>query len=111
MSQQAAAGQAVPIGGRGGKDGQYFRGWGKPPSKGFKSNIIKIANNMFNTQENHFAAKFTRLRKNVANNLQRTMAEEGYLVMEMVRTGKAQAIALPLPVDPSAVDAEDQKII
>ena len=47
----------------------------------------------------------------MANYLQRTAAEEGYLVAEMVRTGKVQTIALPPPVDTSAADAKDQKII
>ncbi len=50
------------------------------------------------------------MRKNVANYLQRTAAEEGYLVAEMVRTGKGQSIALPLPVITSAPDVEDQKV-
>jgi hypothetical protein len=49
MSQQEAAGQAAPAEGRREKGGQYFRGRGDPPSKGFMSTISKIANNMFNT--------------------------------------------------------------
>jgi hypothetical protein len=44
-------------------------------------------------------AQFTQLRKNVANYL------------ETVRMEKAQTIALPLPVDMSTADVEDQKII
>jgi hypothetical protein len=51
------------------------------------------------------------LRKNVANYLQRTAADEGYLVAETVRTGKEQIIALLPAVDPNAADADDQKII
>jgi hypothetical protein len=94
-----------------GKGRWYFRGQGDPPSKGFKSTISKIANNKFDTGKNHFAAQFTQSRKNVANYLQRTVAEEGYLVAETVRTGKAQTIELPLPVNTSAPDAEDQNII
>jgi len=44
--------------------------------------------------------------------LQRTTSDEGYLVAETVRTGKLQTIALPPPpIDTSASDAEDQKII
>jgi hypothetical protein len=39
--------------------------------------------------KNYLAAQFTQLRKNVANYLQRTAVEEGYLVAEMVRTGRA----------------------
>ncbi len=55
---------------------------------------------MFNTGENKYAAQFTRSREEVANYLQRTSAEEGYLVAEMVRTEKQQIISLPPPVDP-----------
>ncbi len=47
----------------------------------------------------------------MANYLQRTAAEEGYLIAETVRMGKAQMIALPPPVDTSAADMEDQTII
>jgi hypothetical protein len=111
MGQQAAAGQAAPAGGRGGKGGRYFRGRGDPPSKGFKWSISKIANDTFNTGKNHFAAQLTQSRKNVANYLQPTLAEEGYLVAETVRMGKVQTITLPPPVDASTADVEDQKNI
>jgi hypothetical protein len=109
MSQQAAAGQAAPAGGLGAKSGWYFKGWGDPPSKGFKSSISKIAKDTFNIGKNHFAAQFIQSRKNVVNYLQCTAVEEGYLVVEMVRMGKAQTIALPPPVNRSAADVEDQK--
>ena len=36
---------------------------------------------------------------------------QGYLVTETVRMGKLQTIALPPPIDTSASDTEDQKII
>ncbi len=111
MSQQAAAGRVAPAGGREGKGGRYFKGQGDTPSKGFNSTISGIANNMFNMGKNYFAAQFTQSRKNVVNYLQWTAAEERYLVAETVRTGKVQAIALPLSVDPSAADAKGQKII
>jgi hypothetical protein len=55
--------------------------------------------------------QFTQLRKNVAKYLQHTALLEGYLVAETVRTGKKQVIALPLAVDESTADVEDQKII
>ena len=61
--------------------------------------------------QNRFAAQFTQSRKNVANYLQCTSSDKGYLIAETVRTGKLQTIALPPPVDTSASDAEDQKII
>ncbi len=47
----------------------------------------------------------------MAKYLQRTAADEGYLVAETVRTGKEQIIALPPAVDPNGADADDQKII
>ncbi len=50
-------------------------------------------------------------RKNVANYLQCTALDEGYHVAETVRTGKLQTIALPPPIDTTASDAKDQKII
>ena len=111
MSQQAAAGQGTPAAGRAGRAGHFYRGQGDPPTKGFKPAISKIANKTFNTGQNRVAAEFTQSRKNVANCLQRTAADEGYLVTETVRTGKEQIIALPPAVDPNATDADDQKII
>jgi len=48
---------------------------------------------------------------NVANYLQRTSAKEGYLVAEMVRTGREQIIKLPPAVDPNDTDADNQRII
>ncbi len=39
------------------------------------------------------------------------MVEEGYLVAEMIGTGKVQMIVLPPLVDMSAADVEDQKNI
>jgi hypothetical protein len=47
----------------------------------------------------------------VANYLQRTAADEGYLVAETVRSGMEQVIMLPPAVDPNTADADDQKII
>ena len=111
MSQQAAAGRGTPVAGRAGKAGRFYRGRGDPPTKGFKSAISKIANKTFNTGQNRFAAQFTQSRKNVANYLQRTAADEGYLVAETVRTGKEQIIALTLEIHPNAADADNQKII
>ena len=112
MSQQAAAGRGAAAQGCGaGRVARYFGKKGDPPSKGFKSAISEIANDTFNTGQNRFAAQFTQSRKNVANYLQRTASDEGYLVAETVRTGKLQTIALPPPIDMLASDAKDQKII
>jgi hypothetical protein len=51
------------------------------------------------------------LRKNVTNYLQHTASDKGYLILETMRTGKLQTIALPPPIDTTASDAKDQKII
>ena len=112
MSQQAAAGRGPAAGGLGaGRVARYFKRKGDPPSKGFKSAISEIANDTFNTGQKRFTAQFTQSRKNVANYLQRMASDEGYLVAETMRTGKLQTIALPPPIDTTASDAEDQKII
>ena len=111
MSQQAAARRGAPAAGRAGRAGRCYRGRGVPPIKGYNSTISKIANKTFNTGQNVFAAQFTQSRKNVANYLQRTAADEGYLVAETVRTGMEQVIVLLPAVDPNAADAGDQKII
>jgi hypothetical protein len=47
----------------------------------------------------------------MANFLQRTANDKGYLVAETVRTGKQQTIDLPPPIDDNDPDAEDLKII
>ncbi len=47
----------------------------------------------------------------MANHIQQTAADEGYLVAEMVRMGKEQMITLLPPIDQSVADGEDQKII
>ena len=65
----------------------------------------------FNTGQNKFAAQFTQSRKNVTNYLQRTLANEGYLIAETVRTGRQQIIELPPTVDPNDSDVDDQRII
>ena len=112
MSQQSAAGRGTAAGGRGvGRVARYYGRKGNPPSKGFKSAISEIANNTFNTGQNQFTAQFTQSRKNVANYLQRTASDKGYLVAETVRTGKLQTVTLPPPIDTTASAAEDQKII
>ncbi len=66
---------------------------------------------MFNTGQNKFVAQFTQSRKNVANFLQRTADNEGYLVVETVRTGKQQMIDLPPPIDGNDPNADDLKIV
>jgi hypothetical protein len=111
MSQQVAAGQGRTAARCGGKAKQFCRQRETSAIKGFKSTISKIVNDTFNMGQNQFAAQFTQSQKNVANYLQRTASDKGYLVAEMVRTGKQQVIALSPPINQVAVDVEDQKII
>jgi hypothetical protein len=111
MSQQAAAGRGAGRGG-GRKPGYFPQGRGVDHStKPFKSMILEIAEHIFNMGENKYAAQFTRSREEVANYLQHTSAEEGYLVAETVRTGKQQLIPLPPPIDLNVEDKADLEII
>ena len=75
MSQQAAAGRGTSATRHTVRAGHFFRGQGDPPTKGFKSRISKIANT---TKQNRFSRQFTQSRKNVANYLEPTAADEGY---------------------------------
>ncbi len=76
-----------------------------------QSRISRIEEHTFNTGQNKFAAQFTQSRENMANFLQRTANDKGYLVAETVRTRKQQTIDLPPPIDGNDPDAEDLKII
>ncbi len=119
MSQQAAAGQGA---GRGGGRKPKFipRGGGvESLLKAFRSSTLGIKKWTFNTGQNKFAAPFTLSCEEVANYIQHTLADDGYLVAEMIRSGKKQSILLPAPVDPNdpnkmdleAIRAEDVKTI
>jgi hypothetical protein len=111
MSQQAAAGRGAGRGG--GRKPRYFpRGRGMDTAvKGYKSSIPGFKEHTFNTGQNKFAAQFTQSHENVANFLQQTAHDEGYLVAETVRTGKQQTIDLPPPINGNDPDAEDLKIV
>jgi hypothetical protein len=117
MSQQAAAGQGA---GRGGGRKPKFipRGGGvKSLSKAFWLSTSGIKKWTFNTGQNKFAAQFTLSCKEVANYIQCTLADKGYLVAETIRTREEQLIPLLGPVDPNdpnktdleAIRAEDVK--
>ncbi len=119
MSQQAAAGRGA---GRGGGRKPKFnpRGGGvKSLLKAFRSSTSGIEKWTFNTGQNRFAAQFTLSREEVANYIQRTLADEGYLVAQTIRSGKKQLIPLPALVDPNdpnktdleAIWAEDVKTV
>jgi hypothetical protein len=73
--------------------------------------VVEITHDTFNMGQNKFTAQFTQSHKNVANYLQCRSAAEGYLVAEMVCTGKKQIIKLPPAVYPNAADVDDQGII
>ena len=80
-------------------------------TKGYKSAIREIAMDTFNMGQNKFAVHFTQSQKNVANYLQRTSANEGYLVAETVRTGREQIFKLPPAIDPNDSNVNNQRII
>ncbi len=61
--------------------------------------------------QNKYAAQFALHRKEVANYIQRTLANGGYLVAQMIRSGTKQLIPLPLAVDPNDSDKEDLEAI
>ena len=110
MSQQAAAGQGA---GRGGSRKPCFtpRGGGDSSDKPFRLSTVGIEKWMFNTGQNKYAAQFTLLCKEVANYIQRTLPDEGYLVAQTIRSGTKQSIPLPPPVDASDPDREDLEAI
>ena len=111
MSQQAAAGRGA---GRGGfRKPRHFRrtAAAEPPGKPYVSTVQGIEEFTFNTGHNSHAAQFTQSRLKVANFIQRSGMEEGYLVAETIRTGTAQSIGLPAAVDPNAPDAKDLETI
>ena len=86
MSHQAAAGRGA---GRGGGRKLKFipRGGGvESLSKAFRSSTLGIEKWTFNTGQNKFAAQFTLSHEEVVNYIQRTLANKGYLVAEMIRS-------------------------
>ena len=111
MSQQAATGQVAKLGG--GRKSQYHpRGWGvNLARKSYKSTISEITLHTFNMTQNNYAVQFTQSRNEVANYLQQTLVDEGYLVAETIQTGKKKSIPLPPPVDVNAPDKADLDII
>jgi len=111
MSQQSAAGRGA---GRGGSRKTRFihRGGGDNlDKKPFRSSTAGIEKWTFNTGQNEYAAQFTLHREEVANYIQRTLANEGYLVAQTIRSGMKQSIVLPPPVDQNDPDKEDLEAI
>ena len=113
LSQQAAAGRGAGCGG--GRKPRCFprKGGGNftATAKAYESPITEIAKYTLNTGENEFAAQFTKSRERVAGYMQQSGMEESYLVAETIRTGMAQTILLPPPVNTNAPDKTDLKII
>jgi hypothetical protein len=72
---------------------------------------VGIENWMFNTGQNKYAAQFMLHPKEVANCILRTLPDEGYLVVQTIRSGMRQLIVLPPPVDQNDPDKEDLEAI
>ena len=111
MSQQLALGRNRG-GGGGGAGGGAARNRNRikglfhsNAAKAYKSSVKEIENDTFNVGLNKYAAQFGTSRKNVANYLQKTISEEGYLVAQAVRTGKKQEVKLPPAADANDADA------
>ena len=81
-----------------GYGGGGYRGRTPFVSKAFKSPIVEIASNTFNTGQSKFTAQFTQSRKNISSYIQRSVGKEAYLVAQTIRTGVLQMIDLPPPV-------------
>ncbi len=75
--------------------------------KPFRSSTAGIEKWTFNTGQYKYAAQFTLHREEVANYIQRTLPDEGYLVAQTIKSGIEQTIALPPPVDQSDPDKDD----
>ncbi len=110
MSQQAAAWQGARRGG-GRKPLFIHRGGGNNLDKPFRSSTAGIEKWTFNTGQNKYVAQFTLHCKEVANYIQRTLPDEGYLVVQTIRSGMEQSIALPPPVDQSDPDKDNLEAI
>ncbi len=118
MSQQAAAGQGAGRGG-GRKPRFIHRGGGGNLDKPFRLSTAGIEKWTFNTGQNKYAAQFTLHCEEVANYIQQTLPDEGYLVAQTIMSRMEQSIALLPPVDQSdpdkdnleAIQAEDVKAV
>ena len=114
MSQHADArrGRQVKKEVRGGRGGRGCGGGGyigRTPfvSRAFKSPIVEIASDTFNTGQRKFAAQFTQSIKNIASYVQRSVGKEAYLVAQTIRTVVLQTIDLPPPVPANYPEADD----
>ena len=118
MIQQydASRGSQVKKEGRGGRGGRGYVGGGYKGrtsfvSEAFKSPIIEITSENFNTGQSEFPAQFTQSRKNIASYVQRSVGKEAYLVAQTIRIGVLQTIDLPPPVPANDPEADDLIIV
>ena len=70
-----------------------------------KSPIIKIAYDTFNTGAGKHAILFTKSRNNLANYIQRSFVDEGFLVAQVIHTGAEQTITMPAAAGVNNTDA------
>ena len=109
MSQQLQAGRA----GRGGQGGQGGQGCGGSRARNniaytpkiYKSPITETDYDTSNTGTSKHDALFTKSRKNIANYIQRSSLNEGFLVAQVIRTGAQQTTAMPAAADANDADA------
>ena len=87
------------------------RGGGDNFDKPFRSTTVGIEKWTFNTGQNKYAAQFALHCEEVANYIQRTLANKGHLVAQTIRTGTKQSIPLPPSVDANDPDKEDLEAI
>ena len=118
MIQQADAsrGRKVNKEGCGDRGGRGYGGGGykiRTPfvSKAFKSPIVEITSNTFNTGQRKFDDQFTQSSENIASYFQRSIGKEAYLVAQTISTGVLQTIDLPPPVPENDPEADDLVII
>ena len=87
------------------------RGGGDHFDKPFRSSTAGIEKWRFNTGQNKYAMQYTLHHKEVANYIQQTLPDEGYLVAQTIRSGMKQLITLLPPVDQNDPDKEDLEAI
>ena len=94
-------GAAAGRGGGGRGRGRYpqKRAYNPNTPRAFKSSVIGIEGDTFNTGHSKFASQFKTSRRNVANFVQRTLHDEGHLVARTIKTGTVQTIKDPDDLD------------
>ena len=89
------------------------RGRGRFPTKkstynnaprAYVSPVLGIEHDTFNTGHSKYTSQFKTSRRNVANFVQQTLHDEGYLVPKTFKTGVDQTVAVP----PSIPETTDQ---